>query len=80
MIQGTSLEVQWLRLHASTAGFTGLIPDQGSKIPHAMQCGQKKKKKDKKIQKKVDCSHSISGTVLLCKFGIIKINAYDIFL
>ena len=45
MIQGTSLEVQWLRLHASTAGFTGLIPDQGSKIPHAMQCGQKKKKK-----------------------------------
>ena len=35
---GTFLVVQWLRLHASTAGGTGLIPhgilvaDQGSKI------------------------------------------------
>ena len=24
--RGTSLEVQWLRFHASTAGITGLIP------------------------------------------------------
>ena len=31
---GTSLVVQWLRLHASNAGGTGLIPGQGSKIPH----------------------------------------------
>ena len=27
--------VQWLRLRASTAGGTGLIPGQGTKIPHA---------------------------------------------
>ena len=30
----TSLAVQWLRL-PSNAGGTGLIPDQGTKIPHA---------------------------------------------
>ena len=35
--RGTSLEVQWLRLHASTARGMGLIPDPGTKIPHAMQ-------------------------------------------
>ena len=42
-IIGNYLTVQWLGLHASTAGGTGLIPDQGTKIPHAMRCGQKKK-------------------------------------
>ena len=31
----TSLEVQWLRLHTSSAGVVGLIPGQGVKIPHA---------------------------------------------
>ena len=35
--------VQWLRLPASTAGSTGLIPGRGTKIPHMLQCGQKKK-------------------------------------
>ena len=39
---GTSLEIQWLRLHASTAGGAGSIPGQGTKIPHAMWCDQKK--------------------------------------
>ena len=34
---GTSLVVQWLRLHAPTAGGAGLIPGQGTKIPHAAQ-------------------------------------------
>ena len=37
----TSLAVQWLRLRASTAVGVGLIPGQGTKIPHAMQRGQK---------------------------------------
>lgn len=31
----TSLEVQWLTLHASAAGSTGWIPSQGSGILHA---------------------------------------------
>ena len=33
--KGTSLVVQWLRLRASTTGGTGLLPGQGTKIPHA---------------------------------------------
>ena len=32
---GTSLAVQRLRLHTSNAGGVGLIPGQGTKIPHA---------------------------------------------
>ena len=41
-ILGTSLAVQWLRLHTSDAGGMGLISSAGTKIPHAMWCGQKK--------------------------------------
>ena len=37
---GTSLVVQWLRFHSSTAGGTGSIPGQGTKIPHALRYGQ----------------------------------------
>ena len=44
----TSLGVQRLRLCASNAGDAGSIPGQGTKIPHAVWCGQKKKKKDVK--------------------------------
>ena len=44
----TSLAVQWLRIHASTAGGTGSIPGQGTKILNALQCGQKKKEKEMK--------------------------------
>ena len=38
---GTSLVVQWLMLHASNAVCMSLIAGQGTKIPHAAQCGQK---------------------------------------
>ena len=41
---GTSLAVQWLRLHTSTAVDTGSIPGRGSKIPHAMRHGPKNRK------------------------------------
>ena len=40
-MNGTSLVVQWLRLHASNAGGVGLIPGLGTKSPHAARCGQK---------------------------------------
>ena len=43
VISGTSLVVQWLRLCASNAGGADSIPGRGTKIPHAMQCGKKKK-------------------------------------
>ena len=42
---GTSLVVQWLRLHASNARGTGSILGQGTKIPHALLHGQENKKK-----------------------------------
>jgi len=34
---GTSLVVQWLKLHAPNAGDqgSGSIPDQGAELPHA---------------------------------------------
>ena len=44
----TSLAVQWLRLCASRAGGTGLIPGQGTKIQRAAQCSQKTGGKKKK--------------------------------
>ena len=44
-IAGTSLVVQWLRLRTSTAGGVGLIPGGRTKIPHALWCAAKKKKK-----------------------------------
>ena len=40
---GTSLAVQWLRICTSTAGSRGSIPGWGTRIPHAMCRGQKKK-------------------------------------
>ena len=42
----TSLAVQWLRLCASTAGGAGLIPARGTKISHAAQRDQKKRKEN----------------------------------
>ena len=53
-LPGTSLAVQWFRLHASTAGGTGLIPGQGIKIPHTSWCRQKKKKKSLHILSKLN--------------------------
>ena len=44
-IFGTSLAVPWLRLHPSNIGGTGSITGWAIRIPHAAQCGQKKKKK-----------------------------------
>ena len=43
---GTSLVVQWLRLHTSNAGSRGSIPGQGIKIPP----GTAKKKKSFSVQ------------------------------
>ena len=43
----TSLVVQQLRLHVSTAGGMGLISSGGTKIPHACGVARKLKKKNK---------------------------------
>jgi len=44
-IYGTSVAVQWLRLHTSTAGDAVSIPGQGTN-PTCCTVKQKKKKKD----------------------------------
>ena len=41
-ISRNSLVVQWLGLQAFNAVILGLIPGQGTKIPHAKQYNQKK--------------------------------------
>ena len=48
---GTLLAVQWLRPHAPNAGSLGSIPDWGTKIPHVMWRGQKKKKQEGKLNR-----------------------------
>ena len=51
--------VHWFGLQASTAGdgVESLIPSQGTKIPHATQCGQKieKEKSQNKISMCLEC-------------------------
>ena len=37
---GTSLVVQWLRVHVANAGDAGWNPGRGTKIPHALQHNQ----------------------------------------
>ena len=49
---GTSLAVQWLILHVPNAGGVGLIPGQGTKIPHVAQCLENKQTTKKKKKKK----------------------------
>ena len=44
---GSALEVQWLWFHAFTAGGTGSLPGQVTKIPHAVLCGPQKITKTK---------------------------------
>ena len=44
---GSSLVVQWLGLHASTAGGPGSIPGQGTKIPQCRTVRPKKPQKNK---------------------------------
>ena len=41
MTDGNSLEVQWLGLYTLTAEGSGSIPGQETKIPQAVQLGQK---------------------------------------
>ena len=42
-----SVVVQWLRLHASSAGVTGSIPGQGTGVPHGIGHAPPKKKIEK---------------------------------
>ena len=46
---GNSLAVQWLGLCTFTSRGVGLIPGGGTRIPHAVECSQKKRIKRKPI-------------------------------
>ena len=49
---GNSLVVQWLRLWTFIAKGMSSIPGRRTKIPQAVQCGQKQKKNTQKNQTK----------------------------
>ena len=66
MYQGTSLVVHLLRFCTSTAGGMGLIPGQGTKIPHATQHGKKlnklkisEQKNPKKVYLDIECISNV---------------------
>ena len=69
---GNSLVVQWLGLHASTAGGMGSIPGQGTKILYATQHGQKKKKNKQINNKRVGTSPDIFAYLFLNR-GIFQL-------
>ena len=70
----TSLVVQQLWLCASNARDSGLIPGEVIKIPHAVRCVQKKKRKNiyiKQMVSKMECPKSKSNYKnLIRKFGV----------
>ena len=51
--QGTSLVAQWLRLRTPNAQGMGSSLAQGTKIPHAVWCNQKIRKKQKSISRSI---------------------------
>ena len=61
---GNSLSVQWLGLHASTTRGTDLIPSWGNKIPQAVQCTKKKKRRYIRLDQNnlVDKNQILSNT------------------
>ena len=73
LIWGTSLAVQGLRLHSSTAGDTGSIPGQGSKIPHAL-CRGHPPQKSVNFKEKELFLFFLHGRLF-----ILKINKFYIF-
>ena len=60
-----SLVVQWLRLHGSTARGMGSIPGWGTKLSHARQCSQKKRKRERKKREKICLQCFKIGNVVL---------------
>ena len=69
----------WLGLSTLTAGGPGLIPGQGTKIPQAMQCGQKKERKKMLGPKTLDskprlrCSPAIGRKTISMPINVISV-------
>ena len=65
-IFGTPLAVQWLRLPASTAGGTGVIPGRGTKILHATWWHKKKKKSILRVRNRGSSTQHVFPELVLC--------------
>ena len=77
--QGISPVVQWLRLHASNAGGMGSIPGQGTKIPHASQCGQiEKKKKEPQLMSTLKVWSVAQETIGTIFRGFAKVSPREV--
>ena len=78
---GTSLAVQWLKLHASIARGTGLTPGWRTKSPHAIWYSQKKKKKHQREREKLNKGYQekIESTQTTTKCGIMSVRRRKIF-
>ena len=70
------MAVQWLGLHASTAGGTGSIPGQGTKIPHALWHDQKQNRKGKKANKISENKSAQGDTKPNCEVRKFFFNNY----
>ena len=55
------LVLQWLRLCASNAGGTDLIPGQGTRLPHTMCHGLQRKKKERDRENACICVTESTG-------------------
>ena len=71
----TSLVVQWLGLHTSSAGGVGLIPGWGTNIPHVVWRDQQKqtdflknpiKNNFKKLMKSIQHVAAAAGMLIDC--------------
>ena len=78
---GTALAVQWLGLRVSaarswegTGGGTGLIPGQGTKMPLASLCGQKRKKERKKENPGAKVQQHLCTIFILSKALLISLR------
>ena len=59
--QGTSLEVTWLLFWAATAGGTGSIPGQGTKIPQATRGEQKEREREEVVSTLTGAGRYLAG-------------------
>ena len=71
VVSRTSLVVWQLRLYASTAGGSGSIPVQGTKIPHTMQHGKTKNEPTKHLLS-IFCTHTV--------FQVWRYQPHDVFI
>ena len=74
---GNPLAVQWLELRAFTAKGPGLIPGQGTKIPHAVGCSTPPPKKVQLHNKEIEIKTKYHVLVIKLAKTKIYISQYQ---